>query len=260
MKYNYHTHTLRCNHAVGSDEEYIKTAVKNDITILGFSDHAPIYQDVISDFQSRMHYSELDEYVNSITKLREKYASSIQICIGLEMEYYPLYFNNTVRDFSAIGVEYLILGQHCLGNQTGDVVCRKETTSIVDLKRYVCQTIEALKTEKFLYFAHPDIFNFIGDRNIYQTEMRKICEVAKALNIPLEINLSGIIKKRHYPNPDFWQVASEIGNDVVMGYDAHNPDMIADKNAEELAMNIIKSNNLNVVEADFFFKSKYRLK
>lgn len=38
---NYHTHTPRCNHAVGSEEEYVQQALKAGIKILGFSDHTP---------------------------------------------------------------------------------------------------------------------------------------------------------------------------------------------------------------------------
>ena len=33
---NYHTHTPRCNHAVGSEEEYVQQALKAGIKILGF--------------------------------------------------------------------------------------------------------------------------------------------------------------------------------------------------------------------------------
>ena len=33
---NYHTHTPRCNHAVGSEEEYIQQALNAGMKILGF--------------------------------------------------------------------------------------------------------------------------------------------------------------------------------------------------------------------------------
>ena len=41
MKHNYHTHTTRCHHAEGSDEDYIIEAIKAGYKTLGFSDHAP---------------------------------------------------------------------------------------------------------------------------------------------------------------------------------------------------------------------------
>lgn len=38
---NYHTHTTRCMHAIGSEEEYILAAISAGYTELGFSDHTP---------------------------------------------------------------------------------------------------------------------------------------------------------------------------------------------------------------------------
>ena len=38
---NYHTHTTRCNHAMGTEREYIETAISEGFEILGFSDHTP---------------------------------------------------------------------------------------------------------------------------------------------------------------------------------------------------------------------------
>ena len=41
MYANYHTHTFRCNHARGSEREYIETAISRGLSVLGFSDHVP---------------------------------------------------------------------------------------------------------------------------------------------------------------------------------------------------------------------------
>ena len=38
---NYHTHTPRCNHAVGTEREYVENALEAGLQILGFSDHSP---------------------------------------------------------------------------------------------------------------------------------------------------------------------------------------------------------------------------
>ena len=42
MKTNYHTHTTRCMHAVGDDEDYVRSAIKGGFQELGFSDHGPV--------------------------------------------------------------------------------------------------------------------------------------------------------------------------------------------------------------------------
>ena len=83
-KVNYHTHTTRCLHAVGKDEDYVISAIENGLHTLGFSDHAP-YED--NRYGLRMQYNELDDYFNSINSLKEKYKDKIDIKIGLEIEY-----------------------------------------------------------------------------------------------------------------------------------------------------------------------------
>ncbi len=59
MKANYHTHTMRCHHAIGSDEDYVKSAIAAGFDELGFSDHSPWnYQ---TDFVSHMRMK-LDKF------------------------------------------------------------------------------------------------------------------------------------------------------------------------------------------------------
>ena len=41
QNFNYHSHTKRCEHAIGEDEEYVKAAIANGFQVMGFSDHAP---------------------------------------------------------------------------------------------------------------------------------------------------------------------------------------------------------------------------
>ena len=70
QKFNYHTHTYRCKHAKGTDEEYVLKAIEAGYTVLGFSDHAP-YRDYPSD-RSHMDFEQLDDYIDSINYLKEK--------------------------------------------------------------------------------------------------------------------------------------------------------------------------------------------
>ena len=41
MKTNYHTHTTRCMHATGDDEDYVLSAIKGGYRILGFRTTLP---------------------------------------------------------------------------------------------------------------------------------------------------------------------------------------------------------------------------
>ena len=44
-KVNFHTHTYRCKHAVGNEEDYVIEAINQNLTTLGMSDHGPYPDD-----------------------------------------------------------------------------------------------------------------------------------------------------------------------------------------------------------------------
>ena len=245
---NYHTHTWRCMHATGTEREYIENAIEGGLKILGFSDHTPMPYSGGYVSGSKMRMDQLEEYVDVILALQKEYEKDIEIHIGLEVEYYPAYFEELVRFTGQFPIEYYILGQHFLGNEVGDAVSSAKTTDPVILQRYCDQTIEALKTGCFSCFAHPDIIRFIGDDTIYKEQMRRICETAKELDLPLEINFLGIWQHRHYPRELFWEIAGEVGNSVVFGSDAHLPEKVWNPQALGKALEIAEKNHLHVLE------------
>ena len=101
MLTNYHTHTTRCGHAEGTEEEYILTALRCGFKVLGFSDHTP-WAYATPGFVSRIRMlpSKLDDYVLTLRGLREKYADKLHIRIGLEAEYFPAYLAGSRKRWS----------------------------------------------------------------------------------------------------------------------------------------------------------------
>jgi histidinol-phosphatase (PHP family) len=77
--------------------------------------------------------------------------------------------------------------------------------------------------------------------------MRRLAEVAKETNTPLEINFLGIREKRHYPNDLFWQVVGEVGAPVTFGMDAHRPEDAGDKRSVTAAMKLVEKYGLNYI-------------
>ena len=232
---NYHTHTPRCCHASGTEEEYVRCALQAGMEILGFSDHAPyLFPD---GFRSpfRMLPEELEDYVASVERVRKQYSEQIRILLGAEAEFYPKYFADTVNMLKDQGIEYLILGQHMLYNEVEGIGTAGPTTDITLLQQYCDQVIDGIYTGKFTYFAHPDIMNFVGAPGDYRKQMSRICRAAKACRMPLEINLLGLQLQRQYPNPVFWELAAEEGCQVVLGVDAHTAGALSDPTGEAMA-------------------------
>ena len=85
--FNYHTHTYRCGHAIGSDEDYVLAAIKAGYKTLGFSDHAPYRH--YPNPRIHMNWDQIDDYLSSIAALKEKYHDQIDIHVGFESEFYP---------------------------------------------------------------------------------------------------------------------------------------------------------------------------
>ncbi|MBQ0010175.1 MAG: histidinol-phosphatase, partial [Ruminococcus sp.] len=227
---NFHTHTYRCHHAKGTEREYVLAAIAAGIQFLGIADHAPYW--FPGDYYSghRMAPSEIPEYTGELMRLREEFKDDITLYIGYETEYYPDYFANTVAMFDTAPYDYLILGQHYLYHEVGEPNNTTGTDDPARLDQYVVQVSEGLKTGRFFYLCHPDIFKFTGDTDYYRMKMEELCRTAKALDIPLEINLLGVREHRSYPCEEFWQIAGKVGNKAILGCDAHHPDQLARPN------------------------------
>ena len=244
MKASYHTHTSRCHHAVGTEEEYIEKAIAEGIELLGFSDHAPMpYKNGYVSYY-KMHPDETGEYFSTLLALREKYKDKIDIKIGFETEYYPSLWEDSLAFWRQFPVDYLILGQHFVPEEKGEGAMH--TLAPSDSKdrvlAYVDACISAMRSGVITYVAHPDIINYRGDdENFYITEIGKIISEAVRLDIPLEYNLLGMSLGRSYPNPIFWQEAAKMGAKVILGCDSHAPERVADKGEIEKAENYLRT-------------------
>lgn len=252
MLFNYHTHTARCRHASGTDREYVENAIAGGIKTLGFSDHAP-YLFKNSDYYSsyRMFTDELFEYAESVRSLAKEYEKDIRILLGFELEYYPDLHKDEMQFLSQVKPDYCIMGQHFLGNEIGEVYTGGGMNQSSQLTRYVSQVLEGLATGDFAYLAHPDLAGYNFPYPHIQKEYLRLCEGAKALKIPLEINLLGLLGGRHYPNKILFEIAAKVGNQIVLGVDAHAPEYLQDKALEAKGLQMIKELQLNLIEKPF---------
>lgn len=245
---NYHTHTWRCNHATGTEREYVESGIKAGLKILGFSDHSPYIFPGSYYSNFRMKLSMLDGYVQTVLTLRKAYAGQIEIPLGLELEYYPELFPNLLPVLRDYPLDYLLLGQHFVGNEFDAPYSGQTTYDNSEVTQYVNQSIDAMQTGLFTYFAHPDLLNYCGDRHFYRTQMRRLCREAKSCGLPLEYNLLGLAGGRNYPNSDFWELAAEEGCQVILGRDAHSPKALLDARTETEALRIIQNLGMQLID------------
>ena len=215
MRTNYHTHTTRCLHATGSDEEFVLSAIKGGYQELGFSDHTPwkYHTNYISDI--RMTPEELPDYVESLRSLQEKYKDRISLKIGLECEYFPDYLHwlkEVIREFK---LDYIIFGNHHFHTDEKFPYFGRNTKTVDMLELYEESAIEGMESGLFAYFAHPDLFmrSYPEFDRHCKLISRHICRTAARLNLPLEYNIgyedyNDAHKITTIPHPDFWKIAA----------------------------------------------------
>lgn len=256
MKYNYHTHTKRCGHATGEDEDYVIAALNKGYEILGFSDHA-MFPNMKEEKGMRGNFSLLNDYIDSINHLKEKYKDKIEILLGMECEYFDCFHDYLYSLLKEEKMDYLIFGNHFLRFEDGHIFNYPHIYTTDDyIIQYTEHAIKALDSGLFAIFAHPDLV--MGSCRIFNDRWKecsyKLCEAAKRNNVYLEINEAGIRKGKNfygneyrypYPYYEFWKIAKKVGNKVVIGIDAHNPDDF-NSSSHELAIEFAKHYKLKI--------------
>lgn len=245
---NYHTHTSRCHHAVGEEIAYVENAIARGLEICGFSDHTPQWFPGRYYSTMRMLPKQLSEYCETVRGLQQQFQGQIQVPLGLEVEYYPDLFPVLLDKLREAGIEYMLLGQHWIGNEYDAPYVGKASDQESILAQYCDQVMEAMDTGLFTYLAHPDLIHYKGDPKIYRYHMTRLCQAAKQTGTPLEINFLGLSNDRHYPNDAFWELVGQEGCPVVFGVDAHHPDEILDTMTLRRAQRMVNQFSLELLD------------
>lgn len=241
IRTNFHSHTTRCNHAIGSDEDYVKAAIAAGFSQLGMSDHSPFPDHLGQVSDMRMHVTQFPDYLASARALQAQYAGQIDLFIGLEAEYYPQYHNWLMEQKTQAGLDFLILGSHY--DNPVEMTYFGAVTDPNLVRRYVRHTIAGLETGDFCALAHPELFMLSYprfDKDCQQASLELI-RAAKALDIPLEYNLAGLYphswrRGPGYPTPGFWEMVAQEGAKAIIGLDAHDPARYADTHLYDQAV------------------------
>ena len=257
---NYHTHTQWCNHSTLKAEQAVVEAVEAGLTELGFSEHAPFYDDRFF----RVKYSELWDYIYFLQRLKLKYANIINIRIGLEIEFFEkdiTYYKQLYREYE---LDYLILGQHYFDMHNSEQIIKTKTIGCTELLIRYAETISsAMKTGLFKIVAHPDYCfscDLPLDKNAYKA-MEIIVETAKLVGALLEINANGLRKpsfgsiignRKRYPFAPFWRLAAQYGVKCIIGSDAHHPGCIYDEAVKE-AFTFVEDLGITVKDNNILF-------
>ena len=240
---NYHTHTIFCD-GNSEPEAYIKEALHEEFTSLGFSAHAPL------PFENAWSLAEADlgSYCHTILKLKEKYKAVIEIYLSLEIDYIPKVSTDFAELKQQHALDYTIGAVHLVKNPAGDdywFIDGPAKNYDLGLKSifnndihwgvetYFAQLNEMIVTQKLDIVAHFDKIkmnnqhrHFKESDDWYKELLVKTIELIAQNPCIVEVNTRGIYTGKYdslYPSNDVLKHCFELGIPVTISADAHRP-------------------------------------
>ena len=254
--YDSHMHTPLCKHAWGEPEEYAAQALKSGLKGIIFTCHCPMPDGFWPSV--RMSNSEFDTYVEIVRRAAEAYAGRLDVCLGLESEFFPGHEKWISELHKRADFDYILGAVHW---QSKDYLTKFETGTIENFRRiYFEHLAQSAETGLYDCLAHPDLVkNYHPDSwcfaIIKDTVAGALDRIAKT-GVAMELNTSGLNKSYPEMNPgnEMLRMMAERGIPVVLGSDSHK--------AVRVGEHFITALN-NLAEAGYenvsYFKKRQRI-
>lgn len=239
---NYHSHSTFCD-GRSSMEEFVKFAIAKGVKRYGFSSHAPIPFDT----PWTMVADDFPEYEAEFFRLKEKYIESIELYLGLEVDYIhgcsdikSDFFRNINLDYSIGSIHYLdCLGENNYWSIDGPFdEFEKGLNTLYNgdieagTKRFF--EISGLMIEKggFDVVGHVDKITYHGrkysafdiNKPEYQKLMLRLLEQIKAQKLILEVNTKSLADHGiTYPHQAFYETIARMEIPLMLNSDCHYP-------------------------------------
>ena len=241
MRVDLHNHTILCNHATGTVDEYIQRAIELGIDEYGFSDHAPMNFDP----KYRMDISQKALYEKWVLDAKEKYKNQIKILLAYEVDYLEGYILDEIINSK---VDYLIGSVHFLKNKNDmwgfdnpEFIGVYESKDIDTIWLEYFDAIKSMaKTQLFDIVGHFDlikVFRFLPKKDIRILANDALKQIKKS-GMVLEINPAGLRKPigETYPSKQLLELAYEMNIDITFGSDAHEIEQVGFKYDEVVSL------------------------
>ncbi|MDR0268898.1 histidinol-phosphatase HisJ [Paenibacillus sp.] len=237
MLIDYHTHHVRCGHAVGELEEYVRRGIEIGLDQIGLSDHMPLLHIDLATYypEMAMPLDELPRYVEECLNLKEKYKGQIDIRLGLEGDYIEGSEEAIERIIRVYPWDYVIGSVHFLGEW--DITDHRQVHGWDGCNRLeVYQTYydavqKAAATGFYDIMGHLDVIKRFGYHpgveaaaEVEALENAALVAVAKN-GVVMELNASGLSKPcaEMFPSGRMLREAFRMGIPLTVGSDAHDP-------------------------------------
>lgn len=258
---NLHTHTKYCDGKY-SAEDMIIAAINNNMQSIGISTHGPT--PFVSDWN--IQKNKVENYISEILDLKEKYKNTIEVFLGMELDYISGIGFDEYSKLLMKRLDYYIGSIHYLGKFNNGVMWTVDynldellqgiNESFGGNKKHAIETYYSVIGQMAIEFeppiiGHIDLFKKNNKNNIIFDESEKwyIDAVEKCLNIikdtssVIEINTGGIARgytNEQYPSTSIIKMIKEKNIPIIINSDAHSTEGITCKFEEmyELVYNL----------------------
>ena len=275
---NYHSHCSFCD-GRSTMEEFIKFAIVKGVRKYGFSSHAPL---PFTTFWN-MNIDDFADYQIEFNRLKEKYASEIELFLALEIDYINEFIEIKNDLYNTRIFDYLIGSVHYMdklpdgnfwtvdGNfddfKSGLNQLFKGDVKAATRRFYEITTFMVQKGG-FDMIGHFDKISLNGSKcrgfditkSWSQHLVGDVLQLIKEKGILIEINTKSLSTKGiTYPDLQFYSLINELKIPVTVNSDCHYPTNITDgfeqtylalKNAGFKAMHQLIDGKWQAVEFD----------
>ena len=244
---NYHSHSTFCD-GRSSMEEFVKFAIAKGVKRYGFSSHAPLPFDT----HWNMKLDDFADYHAEFYRLREKYASDIELYIGLEIDYINNLFDARNDLYATSHFDYLIGSIHfmdqlpngkywCVDGPFDDFNAGLQILFGGDIRlaaeRFFDISMLMIQKDGFDIVGHVDKIAFNGSKcpgfNItdswYKNRVGDVLQLIKEKGLILEINTKSLNDAGvTYPDIQFFPLVNDLQIPIMVNSDCHYPTNVID--------------------------------
>lgn len=273
MLADYHVHTPYCGHAQGKTIEYVESAIAKGIQEIGFSDHLGRYY--LGASQKKRYWDwgmderDIARYFSELLDLRETFAGSISIRIGMEVDYIEGAEHLLEEIVSHYPFDFLLGSIHCLPQIGWRHVSQYAKIQPARAYKLYFEAVDAaLQSGMFQSLAHIDfIWRYVDWPDAPQEVMTgyifHAVELAASVDTCVEINAnaylwSQINDDRGYDMFDILlDAVKKHKASVTIGSDSHTPELVGRSFLQMLSL--LRKKGIDTA-ATFDLKHKKKIK
>jgi histidinol-phosphatase (PHP family) len=230
-----HTHTARCGHAGGRDEEYIERAIAQGLAAIAITDHGPFYwlPAAQHDPTLAMAPDELPRYVEAVLALKERFRPRIEVLLGLEADYVAGREEALATLLEGYPFDVVLGSVHWLDGWWVDAPSslpryRRGQGEVDHIwEEYTTALIGAARSGLFDVLSHLDLPKKFGFRPTrpFGGRQREVVEAVASSGCAVELSSAGRRKPvgEVYPSPELLVDLVAAGVPLVLSSDAHAP-------------------------------------